>query len=210
MKRGQDSFWQYARFYTSVAILNVATLLFMTHIFQPFGLGRPKPVYAQTWQPPAVSAPAKPIRLPISGKPIRLIIDQSDNGLHIDLPVKDGVYDAATNSWTLGYGAAYFALSSMPANDTAGVTFIYGHNEKEIFSYISALHQNVGAYALVYTDTGKVFRYLYQDGADVDPGDTSVFRIDGPPTLIIQTCSGSWFELRHMYRFSFERIEPSP
>lgn len=207
MIRGLHINIQKVRFYNSVVVLNAAALFFIAYLFQPFDLMRPMPqriVYAA--QLPVVPDPALP--LPISGKPNRIEIIQANNGLHVDLPVKDGFYDPASETWTLNQNDAFFAMLSVPVNDTRGTTMIYGHNEANVFGHLAALHQGVGTYALVYTDTGKVFRYLYRDSTDLKPDDVSVFTNDGPPTLVVQTCSGSWFELRRLYRFSFDRLEP--
>jgi LPXTG-site transpeptidase (sortase) family protein len=208
MIRGHNIDFKKVRFYNSVVVLNAATLFLLIFLFQPFGLLRKtSPVFAYASVTPVTVEAITPAKAPISGKPTRIEIIQTDNGMHIDLPVKEGFYDATRETWTLNQLDAFFAMPSMPANDTRGTSMIYGHNEAEVFSHMSALRQNAGAYALVHTDAGKIFRYSYQDAANVKPDDVSVFTNDGPPTLVVQTCTGSWFELRRMYRFNFESVE---
>lgn len=207
MIRGQHTIFQKVRFYNSVAALNAAALFLFINLFHPFGfLEQPKEnnrVYAA----PVVMTPQLPPTFAISGRPTHIEIVQPTNGMHIDLPVRDGHYDPVQATWTLNQHDAFYATPSVVANDTQGTTMIYGHNEANVFSHLSSLKHGTGAYALVHTDTGATFRYSYQNAADTKPDDVSVFRNDGPPTLVVQTCSGSWFELRRMYNFSFESIE---
>lgn len=152
----------------------------------------------------------EPIILPKSvtaGTPTRIEIIDPNNGMHIDLPVELGRFDPVKQAWTLSDTKAYFAAPSLLANDAQGTTLIYGHANPDVFGYLNAIKANVGAYALIHTKD-KTFRYSYQDAQNAQPDDVSVFRNDGPPTLVVQTCSGDWFQYRRMYRFVYERIEP--
>lgn len=200
---------QKARYYSSAGALYAATLLFAWFLFHPLKIfGSYKPiVYSQTPVIQTNSVPSTTAKKIVSGKPVRIVIKEADNGLNIDLPVVDGVYDEQSASWSLSEQSAHYALVSVPANDTAGNTFIYGHSSKYVFGYLLAIHENAGATAQVYTANGHVFSYSYSGSAQLDPGNTSVFSDKGPPRLTVQTCSGNFYEYRQMFYFTFQKVE---
>lgn len=199
-----------ARYYSSVSVLYVGTLLFVLYLLNPFYLFPKKPriVYSQAPLPEQiVTAPHSNKQPIISGKPIRVVVTEADNGLNIDLNVIDGAYDNATNSWSLSEKNAHFALPSVLANNTTGNTLIYGHNNKYVFGYLSAIHENKDASAEVMTDNGHTFRYMFTTEHNVSPDDTSIFRYDGAPSLTLQTCSGSFFEYRQLFYFKLVQVD---
>jgi sortase (surface protein transpeptidase) len=138
----------------------------------------------------------------ISGRPVRIVIPDSG----IDLPVDPGYYDAATDSWTLSGYNAQFAMISTLANDHAGETFIYGHNNNYVFGALRHNTPALGAQALIYTDNNRIFSYTFANSTSVDPSDVSYLNYAGPPQLVIQTCTGSFNEWRTMYVFNFDKV----
>lgn len=196
---------QKARFYGSVAALYVPTLLFAWYLLHPFGFSPAQPkVLAYS---PISALPLAAQQKITYGQPVRIIIKQASNGLDIDLPIDTGSYDSKTNSWTLSDTHAEYAdLSALP-NDTMGTTLIYGHNNPHVFGYLSAIHANAEAYAEIYTANGHVFTYHYDNTKALRPDDTSVFDPNGPPVLVVQTCSGSFFEYRQMFRFELRKVD---
>lgn len=159
-------------------------------------------IVVMTPPPPRVLSDAYPIaELPrtvpaISGTPERIVISSVD----INLPVGVGSYDGATGDWTLSDTSAYYADISVPANDSNGVTLIYGHDRIPIFGRLLGLQP--GADADVYT-MHHVFHYKYQSVTHISPTDMSIFRTSGPPTLVLQTCTGAWDAYRAMYSFRY-------
>lgn len=158
--------------------------------------------------PPLVAAyvasmPVIPKAVPaISGTPVRLVIKKLD----VNLPVGIGSYDPATKDWTLGSTKAYYADVSLPANDSNGVTLLYGHAQAPVFHRLSELRP--GTRAEVYTSNKRVFHYKYQKVENVVPTDTSIFTANGSPRLVLQTCTGAWDMYRAMYTFNFINEEP--
>lgn len=137
----------------------------------------------------------------VSGIPTHIVIPE----LGIDLPVELGAYDPATTSWTIANKKAFFANITALANDTAGSTLIYGHNNRSVFR---ALHTITGpTEAYVYTDNGYLFVYQFQSARIVNPADTSVFTYEGPPILTLQTCDGTWNEVRKLFTFTLKSTE---
>ena len=186
-----------ARFYVSVSAIYALTLLFALTAFD-VSLFRKKPdlVYA---------APVAPISITeavvvTAGKPTKVELPR----LGINLPIEDGVYDTANKTWTLTGTKAHFALPSVVANDYQGTTLIYGHNNKDVFAKAKQLV--AGDSLQLKTDNAHTFTYSFERAADVQPNDSSVFKSDGPPTLVIQTCSGSWNEIRTLYYFKFVKV----
>ncbi len=148
--------------------------------------------------------PEKPI---VSGKPVRIVVNEVENGLNIDLPLDDGIYDSKSGNWSLSNTHAQYALISSLANDRKGTTFVYGHNSRVVFGMLNAIHENTNTTATLYTDNGHIFRYRYVGAIDISPNDTSLFNNQSSPTLLVQTCSGNFFQFRRFYTFRFEGVE---
>lgn len=136
-----------------------------------------------------------------AGRPVRVIVTHAG----IDLPVSVGKYNPKNGTWTLGYDRAYYAASTVLANDNHGSTLIYAHNLEGLFA--SLHHMAPGATLAVYTDNGLVFRYRFRSVEDVAPGAIGSIKSDGPPQVILQTCTGVWSERRSLFTFSFHSVE---
>lgn len=203
--RCKQSALQITKFYISVALYYLVTLIFGIYIFRPqlidvvLKKDRLTPVVLAdiTANNPTETAAPVPI---IMGKPVRLLVPSVD----IDLPVIDGQYNPLDQSWTLVSDKAHFAIPSLPANDRGGSTLIYGHNTPPVFKKLSGL--TAGASAEVYTDNGYVFSYTFIQAEKVAPDNTATFSYSGTPILTLQTCSGIWSELREMFTFKFEKV----
>lgn len=151
--------------------------------------------------------PVAPAVKVISGVPVRIVIPGSSwLGQVVDLPVDKGYYDASTGEWTLsGYHAQFMTISSL-ANNVSGQTYIYGHNNDYVFGALRHVTPAVGAQALLYTDTGHVFSYSFTSVTSVAPDSTAVLDYHGPPILTVQTCTGSFNEVRTLYTFTFDKV----
>lgn len=145
---------------------------------------------------------APPAFIPISGKPVRLIIP----GSSIDLPIDEGFYNEADGSWTLSDSRLQYAMMTMLANNHSGNTFIYGHATDQVLGTLAKQPPAVGAHAQIYTDNGHIFTYLFESSRSLTPDDTSIFNYSGPPILTVQTCTGSVSEWRTMFTFAFEKV----
>lgn len=180
-------------------------LLYGLVIFVGWTLTRPMPTlqfHTVASKQPALHPITMPIKPVLIGQPVRIVIPDSG----VDLPIESGYYDAATDSWTLDKNVAYFAVISSPANDQAGETFVYGHNNNDVFGALRHQTPTAGTEVLIHTDNGHIFSYRFTDSSSVGPNDVSVLNYQGPPRLTIQTCTGSFDELRTMYRFAFDRV----
>lgn len=186
-----------ARFYISVSAVYALTLLFVVSAFD-IGIfhKKPKLVYATPITPISITNAV----VVTAGQPAHVTVPR----LGIDLPVDDGAYDAANKTWVLVSNNAYFALPSMMANDYQGTTLIYGHNNMSVFGKLKDIAP--GDKVEVTTKNGLKFIYTFGSKTEVQPNDVSVFKYDGPPTLVIQTCSGAWNEIRSLYHFNFEKV----
>lgn len=186
-----------ARYYSSVSVLYLATLLFVWYIFNPLSFFRKpnlKNVSAQQIAKPSLAQFT-------SGKPIRIVVPHAN----VDLPVDEGNYDSSDGSWTLSNTNAEFAMPSMPANDKQGNTLIYGHDTPRVFAPLDVV--TTGDAAVVFTDNGHKFYYIFKSAENVKPDNMNVFQYLGKPALILQTCSGNWSEWRRLYTFDFVRVE---
>lgn len=141
----------------------------------------------------------------VSGQPIRIVIP--DKG--IDLPVDEGGYDAVSKTWTLSPTHAEFAVSTMPANDHGGTTFIYGHGTDAVFGKLGMNRPAIGSTAEIYTDNNHVFTYTLQSVQNLTPNDTSILRhiSEGPPRLIVQTCTGAFSEWRSEFIYTLRKVQ---
>lgn len=194
---------QRLRFVSSITLLYIFTIgtiggiLYSSHLFGT-------PVWAKPARPIIHKEPAPLPPKVIAGKPTRIVI----MGAGIDLPVDDGVYNPADGSWTLSDNHAQFATMTAPANNHAGMTFVYGHGTDAVFGKIGSNRPAAGTSAELHTDNGHVFTYVLAEIQDLTPNDTSILddTASGPPRLVIQTCTGAFSEWRTMFAFAFEKV----
>jgi len=151
---------------------------------------------------PSISMPDTTRQKVKTGQPIQLSIPSID----IELAVANGEFDQATSTWTLSNDKAHYATVSDAPNDHYGNTFIYGHNRPQVFSRLAELQ--TGAEAVIHTDNNLQFVYKLVKVEETNPNDTAVLLpYSKKPTLSLQTCSGSWYQNRQIFRFDFVRVE---
>jgi hypothetical protein len=202
---GEHSWFQKVRFGINIGTIYLLTLVVGWYIVHSgAGLATARDVSLTTQK---AAAPPRPTFKVISGLPVRIVIPGSSyEGTVVDLPIDKGYYNQATDAWTLsGYHAQFMMISTL-ANNFAGDTYIYGHNNDYVFGALRHVTPAVGATALIYTDNGHIFSYHFVSAASVAPNVTSVLDYKGPPILTIQTCTGSFNEARTLYTFSFDKV----
>ena len=180
-------------FYGVISYINLAILGMFVMV------NVPPPTFAAT--PIVVHQAPPPLQKITMGLPTRVVLPS----LAIDLPVQTGSYDQASNTWSTSTTDAYYADYSVPVNDHNGTTLIYSHARWGLFGTLPDIA--AAAPVTIYTDTGYAFHYTYQSMRQVDPSDTSVFTVNGPPTLVLQTCAGDWSQYRALYSFRFVSVE---
>lgn len=136
-----------------------------------------------------------------SGTPVRIDIPS----LSISLNVVPGYYYSSNKSWTLSLNNAHYAVISAPANDKSGSTFIYAHYRKGVFLNLPKIQP--GAIAQITTGNGHVFTYTFRASTVTNPEDTRIFDYQGKPILILQTCSGIWYQNRQLFTFDLEKVD---
>lgn len=149
---------------------------------------------------PSAPQPA-PVRPVISGHPSHLTIPS----LSMQLSVIDGYYNEKNGTWSLTNDKVQYATPTALPNDTAGNTFIYGHYRPEVFARLHKIQP--GSEVAITTSNGYRFIYKYRDNYTIPPTDTSVLHYEGPAMLTLQTCTGTWFQDRQLFRFDFVRVE---
>ncbi|MBC7746659.1 sortase [Pedobacter sp.] len=137
----------------------------------------------------------------IQGKPIELSITDLD----IKNEVIDGVFSKQTGQWTLTRDKVQYATMTYQPNNLHGVTFMYGHNRKEVFSRLPRIQ--IGSIAVVKTDSSHTFYYRFVSSKVTKPEDISIFEYNGPPILVLQTCTGLFFENRQLFTFEFTGVD---
>jgi hypothetical protein len=199
----EHSLLQKVRFCTNIGVVYLLTIAFAWYAIHPTPAF--KLASATIIQKPHVPA-ASAIQV-ISGLPDRIVIPGSSwNGLVVDLPVDPGYYDPTTGTWTLSGYRAQFAMFSSLANNIGGETYIYGHNNDYVFGALRHVTPAVGSIALLYTTNGHIFSYTFVSASNVAPDVTSVLNYQGPPIMTIQTCTGSFNEVRTLYRYNFQKV----
>jgi LPXTG-site transpeptidase (sortase) family protein len=138
------------------------------------------------------------------GLPSQLHIDSI--ALHV--AVKPGAYYPKTEDWALTSDAAHYASESVPLNDTAGTTLLYGHDNHKVFMPLFSLQP--GALATVTADNGQRFTYRYDSSTVIGPTDTAAISNRYAPSLVLMTCSGPNYSRRTLFNFSFVRWETAP
>lgn len=158
---------------------------------------------APTFDVQAVQATADPNRHEdplITGYPTR--IEAPSIGLN--LPVADGFFYSNDQSWTLSDDKAHFATMTAQPNNQDGLTFIYGHNLPSVFKSLGNL--KLGETVTLHTDNGHRFTYRYSYLNVTEPTDVSLFSYRGAPILVLQTCSGLWYQDRALQYFTLEEV----
>jgi LPXTG-site transpeptidase (sortase) family protein len=153
---------------------------------------------SQSYPSPKMVEPIKPV---VSGKPVRLTIPR----LGIDIDVIEGVYNPTNRTWTLGKKTAQYATNTPLVNDTAGNTFIYGHNNQYVFASLPKITSDDEV--VVTTAEGVRFYYRFKISSDVNPHEVEAIKYQGPPILTLQTCVGGYFEQRRLFKFDFIKSE---
>jgi LPXTG-site transpeptidase (sortase) family protein len=183
-------------FYSVFGIINLVVgmtfyILFMFRIAPPAMAitNTSTPLVMKVMEPKPIAA--------TSGIPTRIVIPS----IGVDVSVGVGSYNPSDGTWTLDNERAFYADASVPVNNNNGVTLIYGHARHAVFGRLGEIAD--GSEATVYTDSGYSFHYVYESKRDVVPSDTSIFREDGAPTLVLQTCSGPWDAYRTLISFRF-------
>jgi hypothetical protein len=197
------SWFQKVRFCANVGTLYVLTFAFAWYVIHPLPVFQPVSITKTD----KVYAALQPSFKIISGLPDKIVIPGSSwNGLVVNLPIDPGYYDSATDSWTLSGYRAQFAMVSSLANNFAGETYIYGHNNDYVFGALRHVTPAVGSTALLYTTNGHIFSYSFVSASSVAPDMTSVLDYRGPPIMVIQTCTGSFNEVRTLYAYKFDKV----
>lgn len=184
-------------FYSIFGIINLVIgvtfyVLYVFHVDTPAIVLADSPVH--------IAVKPKPISA-LSGTPTRIVVPS----IGVDVSVGVGSYNQSDGTWTLNDTQAFYADTSVPANNNNGVTLIYGHARRAVFGRLGEVTD--GGDATVYTDSGYTFHYLYQSKQEVVPTDTNIIRPDGAPTLMLQTCSGPWDAYRTLVSFQLTGVQ---
>jgi LPXTG-site transpeptidase (sortase) family protein len=137
----------------------------------------------------------------IKGTPVRIQIPN----VGIDLKVIPGHYYPSSKSWTLSLNDAQYGVMTAPANNVGGETFIYAHYRKGVFLTLPKIQ--TGSTAIITTNNNHVFTYTYRYSRVTNPTDTSLFTYKGKPILVLQTCSGTWYQNRQLFVFDFKEVK---
>ena len=137
----------------------------------------------------------------ISGTPVQITLPS----VNIDLKVIPGYYYPKSNSWTLTTNNAQWGVMTKLANDKSGMTFIYAHYRKGVFLKLPKIKP--GEVALVKTEKGHTFTYTFRSSTVTSPTDTSIFAYQGKPILVLQTCTGAWYQNRQLFVFDLTKVE---
>lgn len=189
----------------NIVLLSLGIILIAIGIYSG-GLGFIKNVFASndTGNDSAVLASSNPVEPTpepiISGIPASIQLPS----VGIDLKVAPGEYDAATKSWTLSLNSAHWGVISAQPNNKQGLTFIYAHNRVKVFSSLPKI--KLGDKAIIQAENGTHFIYTFVSSSETLPEDTSIFDYTGKPILVLQTCSGRWYEKRQLFVFEFSEV----
>jgi hypothetical protein len=136
----------------------------------------------------------------ITGRPVRVQVPS----VGIDLKVLPGYYYSSTKSWSLSLNDAQWGVMTAKPNNQEGVTFIYAHYRWGVFYNLP--HVQPGAEAIITTDNGRKFSYKFRASQVTSPSDTTLFTYTGKPVLIMQTCTGLWYQNRQLFAFDFKKV----
>ena len=147
------------------------------------------------------TAPVKNDDPLITGTPSHISIPS----VNIDLTVIPGYYNPKDNSWTLTLNNAQWGTMTAKPNNKSGLTYIYGHYRVHVFYTLPRVKP--GDLATVTTDNGHTFTYKYVSNVVVTPQDTSLLTYQGKPVLLLQTCTGAWYQYRQLFLFDLLQVD---
>lgn len=148
--------------------------------------------------PPVTSTPL------IIGTPERIAVP----AVNISLKIIPGYYNPDSQSWTLSLTDAQWGVMTAKPNNKSGSTFIYAHARQNVFSELPKVKP--GDEAIVSSDNGHTFTYRFISSVETVPTDTSLFDYNGKPILVLQTCSGLWYQYRQLFTFDLVKIDGEP
>lgn len=132
----------------------------------------------------------------LKGEPSNLAVPS----LGISLNVIKG-WEKPNGLWVLTPNNVQYAIISPEPNNHEGNTVIYGHATTAIFGKLFQIKK--GSTASITTSNGYIFSYRYEGTYSVNPFDFSIFSYKGAPILTLQTCSGTFYQNRQMFQFSY-------
>ena len=135
----------------------------------------------------------------VSGVPVHISIPS----VGIDLSVIPGYYNKSNGSWTLSLNDAQWGTMTAKPNNKEGDTFIYAHYRLHVFYTLPKVRP--GDQAIVTTDSGHTFTYTFTSSTITSPSDTRLFTYQGKPILILQTCTGAWYQYRQLFVFDLSK-----
>lgn len=141
--------------------------------------------------------------LAIKGMPTRIHLPT----IKVDLQVVAGIYNESHREWSVSDSAANYATNTYVPNNISGTTLIYGHDTDAVFNKIRNLKHGDEVY--VYTDTGRVFSYVYDvtKTKRLRPNDTTMFNeLGSSPRIQLMTCDGLWSQERLLLSLSFKGV----
>jgi LPXTG-site transpeptidase (sortase) family protein len=147
---------------------------------------------------------SQPVKNPdplITGTPVHITIPN----VGIDLSVIPGYYYPSDQSWTLSLDNAQWGTMTAKPNNKSGDTYIYAHYRLHVFYTLP--HVKPGDEAVVTTDNGHVFTYKFVNSSVTVPTDTSLFNYKGKPILVLQTCTGVWYQYRQLFIFDLTDVK---
>lgn len=145
-----------------------------------------------------------PVAIEYTGHPNRLTIER----LGIDFSIKDGVYDASRQSWTLD-GDHVFVDASTNQNPVISTdqskqphkVLFYGHHTPTVLGKTDNIVP--GDILTITTDDGIVFSYYYVSDETADPNDVTILNKARESTPIaLLTCGGGWDQFRRIMYFA--------
>lgn len=185
--------------YGYLAILNLCVAGMFVVVLTP-APAIPQPIESNVAIRRAPAQPKAVVREPIIGTANRVVVPS----VGIDTSVRPGAYNTDTHTWSIDHSSAFHADITVPVNNANGTTLIYGHAGWNIFTALPRVSE--GAEAYVYTDEGNRFVYTFESNRQVDPSDVSVITAEGPPKLVLQTCSGAFDAYRTLVTFRFREV----
>lgn len=191
-------------YYGSVAIIYALTFGTLGIIFSASHLFGPH-ADAKAIEHAVIIKSPDTMQSQVSGKPARITIPSYGT----DLVVDSGHYNVETKQWTLSDNRAHHADITPITNNRAGATFIYGHGTDAVFGKIGTHPPALGTTAQIHTDNGHSFTYSLSQIQNLTPENTDIFSKSrqGPPRLVIQTCTGAFSEWRTMFTFTLQDVQ---
>lgn len=121
--------------------------------------------------------------------------------LHLALAIKPGTYNASSQTWQLDRQNAFFMqpVTDHDSQVIPATPVIYGHDIPAVFMPLNGVAKD--EILTITQSNGTTYTLRYVGDVVVKPHETTALTTHYPNTVLLMTCTGTYFQERRILRF---------